>query len=263
MVGRSRSRRQQSSRLLGNHQRCWLWGRHVVTETLRADRWKILELLLADDLEPAVQSELTELADQTDTPCRLETRVRLTQLSSTGEHQGCLARMTPFPYASLEEVLEKLSPVPFLVLLDRLQDPHNFGAIIRSAEIMNADAVLVGTSHQSPVNSQVARASTGAVNWLPLAEVEDFPALFQRVKAASLQVVGASEKAESPLFTLDLTRPTVLIIGNEGTGIRPEFLAECDALACIPQAGRVQSLNAAVSAGILFYELQRQRLQQE
>ena len=144
-------------------------------------------------------------------------------------------------------------------MLDGIQDPYNFGAILRAAEVLGVDAVFIAAAGQVGVTSMVVRSSAGAVNRLPLAVVDDLVALVAELKARGMRVAGASEKAAELLAGFDFSAAAVVVIGNEGRGPRPEILAACDALVRIPQAGRIGSLNASVAAGICFYEARRQR----
>ena len=173
---------------------------------------------------------------------------------------GYLAKMAPFPYRDPAELISGHPDSGAFMLLDGIQDPHNFGAIIRSAEVLGLQGVFVGKHRQAPVGSQVARSSTGAVNHLPIAQAEDLVDWARTLKSScGLSLIGTHQDATTDIWDCDLTVPCVLIIGNEGTGIRPELIDMCDRLIRIPQTGRVQSLNAAVAAGILCYEVSRQR----
>ena len=269
MVERSRRRRGKRE-LLGSHQRCWLWGRHLVTETLRAGRWPVLELLLSDRLGPDELYQARQLASrpgaepptappQPATTLRIVAHDELTRLGRTSEHQGYLTKMPAFPYDELEAVLARSPANPLYLLLDQLQDPYNFGAVLRSADGLGVDAVFVGTAGQSEVTSLAARASAGAVNHVPLARTEDLPSLVERLRAAGLVCAAAVHTADTDVSACDFRGPTLIVIGNEGSGIRPEILSRCNRQVRIPQFGHVSSLNAAVSTGILLYEVRRQR----
>jgi 23S rRNA (guanosine2251-2'-O)-methyltransferase len=248
--------------LMGNHQKCWIWGRNLILETLKAGRWQIHDLWLGADLPSEQLDTVRTMARALDVPVHVADAEQLRAKCHSSEHQGYAARMTRFCYADtnrLDEILAA-SKSPLIVVCDSLQDPFNFGATIRSAEVMSIDAIVIGRSHQVGVTSMVARASAGAVNHLPIIRVESLPLTVACCKPA-LTVIGASEKSDSPLFQHDLTVPTAIVIGNEGQGISPGLLEQCDALVQIPQAGRIGSLNAAVSASIFFYEARRQRMQ--
>jgi len=246
-------------KLLGSHQKCWIWGRNVVLETLAAGRWQILDLHLSADLEPAALNAALAQARAQGVPVRVQPADTLSRLCHTSEHQGYLARMAAFPYAKEDELLAGLSPTPFCAILDGLQDPYNLGAVIRSAEIFAVEAVFIGARGQTGVTSMVARSSAGAVNRVPLARVADLPALAARLKQRGLALMAASEKATLPIAAVDLRRPVAVVLGSEGRGIRPELIALSDVVARIPQYGAVGSLNAAAAAAIVFYEVRRQR----
>lgn len=258
MVERYR-RQKRKPALLGNHQKCWLWGRHVVTETLRAARWPVLELHLSDRLPEDDLVFAEQWSRSGEAMLTIEPFDRLTQLCHSREHQGFLAKMAAFPYDQVSEVLSSAKSRPLFGLLDGLQDPHNFGAVIRSAHVLGVDALFVPSHSQVEVTAQVARSSAGAVNHIPIAQAEDVVVLAEQLRSRGIRVIGTSQRASQPISDCDLTRAVVIVIGNEGTGIRDELLAVCDELVTIPQFGAVESLNAAVSAGILFYEAQRQR----
>lgn len=262
MVERYR-RQKRKPKLLGNHQKCWLWGRHAVLETLRAGRWPVLELYVNAMLPTADLDFLFDWAAHSDRNDRVElirtTPERLTQLCHSQEHQGLLAKMGEFPLDEVADLVAATHSQSLFAILDGLQDPHNFGAVIRSGHVLGVDALFVPSQGQVEVSVQVARSSAGAVNHLPIAQADDLLTLAAQLRACGVRLIGASQNAARPPFDCDLTGPTAIVIGNEGTGIQPDLLAACDELVTIPQFGVVESLNAAVSAGILFYEAQRQR----
>lgn len=254
-----KKRHTRREQILGNHQRCWLWGRNLVLETLVARRWPILELHLADRLSDAERESAAEVATELNVPIVIESADRLRQLAQTRGHQGYLAKMGPFPYADATSVLDACGPTPLFLVLDSMQDPYNFGAVIRSAEVFGVDAVLIGERRQADVTSFVARSSVGAVNRIAIARTTDLAALVHQMRDTGIVVLGASEKADHPLSASNMTGPLAVVIGNEGTGITPEVASACDKLIKIPQFGEIGSLNAAVAGGILLYEATRQR----
>lgn len=261
MVGRKQRRRE--SGLAGSHQRSWLWGRHAVLEALRAGRWLPLEVhaAFADAADPFWEETL-RLCDEHDCSVIEASAERLTALCRSGEHQGLLAKMPAYPYAALGDLREKLrtSAGPaFILLLDCIQDPFNFGAILRSAEIFGAQAVIVPEHGQADVSLHVARSSAGAVNYLDIVRVKTLVDAAEQFRSLGITLYGASEKGTLAPANADLSSPTALVIGNEGTGLSSELAAKCDQLISIPQSGHVSSLNAAVAAGILCYEVRRQR----
>lgn len=259
-AGRARRpRKRRGAELLGNHQRCWIWGRHAVRETLRAGRWKPLEVWLGGRLPSAELDEARKLAAALGSALTVAETDDITRRCRSAEHQGYAARMPPFPYDAPDALLAARTECSLYVVLDRIQDPFNFGAILRSADALGVDGLFVDATGQAEVSSHVARSSAGAVNHLRIAEATNLAATLAQIRRAGIAVVAADEEAERALYACDFRRPAAIVIGNEGAGIRRELLAECDERVRIPQRGHVASLNAAVSAGILLYEAVRQR----
>jgi 23S rRNA (guanosine2251-2'-O)-methyltransferase len=246
-------------KLLSSHQKSWVWGRNLILETLRAARWPIVGLHLSESL-PSDQLESTRRrAEELQIPVMIESSERLQQRCHSREHQGYLAKMGPYCYVDGETVLRDRLDCSLFAILDSIQDPYNFGAIIRSANVMGIDALFVGREGQVKVTSLVARASAGAVNHVKLAQVDDLTVLVEKLKEIDVEVVCSTHDAEHTLFEQDMKRPTAIVIGNEGDGIRDELSDACDTRVRIIQSGEVECLNAAVAAGILFYEAARQR----
>lgn len=256
---RGKGKHKRNKKFLGNHARCWIWGRNLVRETLLAGRWPIVELYLADDLPAGEIEEARGAATGRGVNVCVEQQALLEQLGHTSEHQGFLAKMGPFPYAALDDVLSAAPEKPVYLVLDAVQDPYNFGAMLRSAGAFAADAVIIGKHRQVPVTSMVARSSAGVVNRVPIVQVADLAELAQLLRQRNIRVIGASEKAAASLTNCDFRQATAIVIGNEGTGISPELLKCCDDLARIPIEGIVGSLNAAAAAAVFFFEIRRQR----
>jgi 23S rRNA (guanosine2251-2'-O)-methyltransferase len=253
------SRGKGKKKLLGSHQKCWIWGRNAVMETLQAGRWQILDLYLSRQLPLDILAQVQADSARLGLEAVVEDPEVLARLCHTTEHQGYLARMTDFPYAGESQVMGALPPSPFCVVLDGIQDPYNFGAIIRSAEVFGANAVFIGETGQVGVTSMVVRSSAGAVNRVPIVRVPDLGTLVDGLRAKRIHLVAASEKASGELMGHDFRGGCAVVIGNEGVGPRPDILARCDSVVKIPQVGQIGSLNAAVAAGIFFYEVRRQR----
>lgn len=253
------SRSKGKQKLLGSHQKCWIWGRNAVVETLTVGRWPMVDLYLSSSLPPDQSESAAGLAEKLGVTPRIDDPDTLTRLCHTAEHQGYLARMTDFPYWDEESVLVHLPPSPFCVILDGIQDPYNFGAIVRSAEVFGVDALFISGAGQVGVTSMVVRSSAGAVNRLPIVRVTELEGLVRRLQVRGWRVVAASEKADAVLKNYDFVQGAAVIIGNEGHGVNPNLLALCDASVGIPQVGRIGSLNAAVAASVFFYEVRRQR----
>ena len=273
---KSRNRRL-SSGLAGNHQRSWLWGRHAVLETLKAGRWPIVELFVdSNQAEPDV-AEVKRLAESLDIAVELADSDRLTQLCQTYEHQGLLARMGEFPCEDSESLMQAArasiehaasnsavcgSPglSPLFVVCDRIQDTHNFGAILRSCDAMKLDGIVIGERYQSAITPHVARSSAGAVNHQRIFRVPQLTDAIAMLKQAEFQIIAASEKSATTLWEVELMRPNVVLIGSESSGVSQELLTLCDTHVAIPMLGGVNSLNAAVAAGIVLYECRRQQM---
>ncbi|HVW02235.1 MAG TPA: RNA methyltransferase [Planctomycetaceae bacterium] len=258
MVGRSQRKKKQKQ-LLGSHQRCWLWGRHLVRETLAAGTWPILQLSIADDLDPDLFDEARHLASDRGLAWDVCSREALTRLCRSPDHQGYVAKMGPFPYASIETLISVNVASPLYLVLDELQDPYNFGAIIRSAEVFAVDGLCVGTKGQAEVSSFVARSSAGAVNRLPIGRAETVADALRSLRQRGLRVVGASEKGAVAAPACNFRQPVAIVIGNEGSGLSGPVQELCDEMVAIPQQGQTGSLNAAMAAAILLYEVRRQR----
>ncbi len=255
MVGGKRSRKLP---LMGNHQKCWLWGRHSVVELLRADRWHPIEIGMGADLPIAIIREVRAWAQRHNCLVESWTTDEIEDRCRASDHQGLIARMPEFPYHSVEELVATLPLTGWCVLLDGIQDPFNFGAILRSAEVLGASAAFIGGDQQCGVTAQVVRSSSGAVLHLSLARGDSLSQIAKSLQTRGFQLCGASEKATQAPSKVNFRQPTCLLIGNEGRGISAELLALCDQTVAIPQSGKVGSLNAAVAAGILCYEIGRQ-----
>ncbi len=250
----------KKTELLGNHQRCWLWGRHLIDTTLSAGHWPILELLISQRLPDDRLSALREAARQRQIPFQIVSPDRITQTCRHPDHQGVAAKMPDFPYHRLARTVgEPPAGKGPVLCLDGIQDAYNVGAILRSGDVFGVQGVCLASREQVGVTSMVARASAGAVNHLPICRVPDLCNLAESLHARGVQIIGASEKGTVAPDAVDWTQPSALIMGNESRGIRPELIRHCDALTRIPQRpGAVDSLNVAAAA-VLLYEAARQR----
>jgi 23S rRNA (guanosine2251-2'-O)-methyltransferase len=260
MVGQRRKKQRSKKAMMGNHQKSWLHGRNAIVETLEAGRWLPYELVLSEQLTEEVSKAIIDAASVLQVPFEIASHERLTQLCHARDHQGVIARMPPYPYLDVATVIERASDPGLFLILDRLQDPFNFGSVCRSASVFGVDGVFVAEADQADVNSQVARSSAGAINRLRIARDESLAETADRLKSAGVQTVATSSRAEIQVDQLDCTIPTAVIIGNEGAGVSDELLERCDQLVTIPQATGFESLNAAVSTGIVLYEIHRQRI---
>lgn len=228
-------------------------------ETLQQRRWVPLEVWVSDALESDAREDVVETARELHVPLERKPHEELTRRCGSLEHQGLMAKMPPYPYSPLEQIVEGPPGPPLILVLDRIQDPHNFGAMIRSAEVFGASGVLIGTGSQCGVTASVVRSSAGAINHVRVARVDDLAGALGEISQRAIRVVAATGDAEPAIVDVDFSLPTAIVIGNEGVGVAPELRAACDDIVRIPQFGRVGSLNAAVAAGILLYEARRQR----
>ncbi len=183
---------------------------------------------------------------------------RMTKLN----HQGVVATVSPIVYADVEEIL---SGVPegeagLIILLDSITDVRNFGAIARSAECVGAHGLITSLKSSAPVNAEAIKSSAGALNIIPVARVGSIRNTLKALQAEGYQIAAATEKAEQSVYEADLTRPTVLVMGSEDTGISKEVLRMCDCQMAIPMKGRIESLNVSAAAAVILFEIQRQRI---
>ncbi|WP_407568815.1 23S rRNA (guanosine(2251)-2'-O)-methyltransferase RlmB [Deinococcus altitudinis] len=226
-----------------------LYGRNPVLEALRAGL--VEELTVARGIEDAFLQELKTF----EVRIRFAPRQELDQQAGTADHQGVLAEVEDLKWASLDDIMdlaESRGEELLIVLLDGITDPRNFGAIIRSAEVLGAHGVVVEERRSSPLNATVAKAAAGATSFLPVAQTKNMPRLIEQLKADNIWVYGAAGEAARPMKQLDYDRPLALVIGAEGEGMRRLVREKCDELVSIPVKGQIQSLNAAVAAGILI-----------
>lgn len=254
--------KHKARKLLGNHQKSWIWGRNLVTETLRSGRWLPVDLLISQELAPDVATEIQQLADHNGVALELVEAERIRQLCGTSEHQGLAAKMPAFPYTPGDQLMRivKESNPALLMVCDRIQDPYNFGAMLRSADCFGVDAVLIQETEQVGVTSLVARSSAGAVNTVPIIRHPVLIDLAAVLMSLGVTLVACSEKASQDVGNVDLSEPVALVVGNEGTGVRPELLERVGSQVRIPMHGSIGSLNAMVAASVVLYETQRQRL---
>ena len=190
---------------------------------------------------------------------------RLDQLSETGAHQGVIAQVAAYEYASVEDILAKAKEKgedPFIFILDNIEDPHNLGAIIRTANLAGAHGVIIPKRRAVGLTSTVAKTSAGALNYTPVAKVTNLGHTIDELKEQGMWFVCADMGGET-MYNLNLTGPIGVVIGNEGEGVSRLIREKCDFVASIPMKGDIDSLNASVAAGVLGYEIVRQRLQKK
>jgi len=240
-----------------------VYGVHPVLEALRARAGEVERLLLVEGALPVrVAGEVLALAQAARVRVERVAKERLAELSEGGVHQGVAAELRAFPYAELEDLLavaEEAEEPPLLVVLDGIQDPHNLGAIIRSAQALGAHGVVLGRDRAVGVTAAVAKASAGAVEHLRVARVTNISRALEELKAKGLWVAAADPSGDTSLYDAPLDGPLALVVGAEGEGVRPGVLGHSDFRLRIPMVPGSASLNASVAAALLLYEVCRQR----
>lgn len=236
-------------------------GRNAILEAFRSGK-TIDRLFVLEGCQDGPVRTIIKEAKKQDTIINYVAKERLDQMAQTGKHQGVVAYMAAYEYAQVEDMLalaESQGEPPFLILLDEIEDPHNLGAIIRTANLAGAHGVIIPKRRAAGLTATVAKTSAGALNYTPVAKVTNLTAVMEELKEKGLWFVCADMGGES-MYRLNLTGPIGLVIGNEGRGVSRLVREHCDMTAAIPMKGEIDSLNASVAAGVLAYEIVRQRL---
>lgn len=236
-------------------------GRNAVLEAFRSGR-VVDKLFVLERCEDGPVRTILREAKKHDTMVRFVKKERLDQMSETGKHQGVIAVTAAYDYAEVEDILNKArekGEAPFVVILDNIEDPHNLGAIIRTANLAGAHGVIIPKNRAVGLTATVARTSAGALNYTSVARVTNIARTIEELKKEGLWFVCADMGGTS-MYQLDLKGPMGLVIGNEGEGVSRVVKEKCDFVASIPMKGDIDSLNASVAAGVLAYEIVRQRL---
>jgi len=236
-------------------------GRNAVTEAFRSGK-TIDKLYVLDGCHDGAVNTIKNLARKQDTIVNYVTKERLDQMSSTGKHQGVIAHAAAYEYAEVSDILQNADEkgeAPFIFLLDELEDPHNLGAIIRTANLCGAHGVIIPKRRAVGLTATVVKASAGAINYTPVAKVTNIAKTIDDLKEKGIWFVCADMDGEV-MYRHNLTGPIGLVIGNEGNGVSRLVKEKCDYVASIPMKGDIDSLNASVAAGVLAYEIVRQRL---
>ncbi len=232
-------------------------GRNPVREALRAHR-SIHKLFLLEGNKSKVLQELSGLAKNAGIPVQWVVRQKLDKLSAGAVHQGVVAFVSAYEYVDVDEMLEKAGPLPFLLILNEVNDPHNLGAILRTAEAAGVDGVIIPKRRAAALTSAVAKASAGALEYMAVARVSNIVATIDILKKKGLWIVGAHMDG-MPYWDTHLDGPVALVIGGEEKGLGRLVEEKCDILVRIPMLGKGISLNASVAAAVLSYEILRQR----
>lgn len=243
------------------YQEFTIEGRNAVIEAFRSGK-PIDKIFILDGCQDGPIMTIKREASKHDTMIKYVTKERLDQMSETGKHQGVIAYAAAYEYAEVDDILEnarKKGEEPFLFILDNIEDPHNLGAIIRTANLAGAHGVIIPKNRAAGLTATVARTSAGALNYTPVAKVTNISKTIEELKKEGLWFVCA-DMGGTTMYQLNLKGPIGLVIGNEGDGVSRLVREKCDMIASIPMKGDIDSLNASVAAGVLAYEIVRQRL---
>ena len=236
-------------------------GRNAVLEAFRAGK-TIDKLFVLDGCQDGPVKSILREAKKTDTIINFVDKERLDRLANSGHHQGVVAQAAAYEYAEVEDILnaaKEKGEAPFIFILDEIEDPHNLGAIIRTANLCGAHGVIIPKRCAVGLTATVAKTSAGAVNYTPVAKVTNIAKTIEELKKEGMWFVCADMDGQT-MYDLNLTGPIGLVIGNEGAGVSRLVKEKCDFTASIPMKGDIDSLNASVAAGVLAYEIVRQRL---
>lgn len=240
-------------------------GRNAVIEVLKGDRTVEQVLVAKGDMSGSINVVLA-LAKEKKIVVKEVDRKKLDAMSVTGAHQGVIAQVTPYKYCEVEDIIEfakSKNEDPFIVILDEIEDPHNFGSIVRTAETCGAHGIIIPKRRNVGVTPTVYKTSAGAVEHMKIAKVTNVNNAIDQLKSKGIWVYGADMEGESFCFDANFSGAVALVIGSEGKGISRLTREKCDVLVKIPMRGKVTSLNASVAGGILMYEVLKQRIKSE
>jgi 23S rRNA (guanosine2251-2'-O)-methyltransferase len=237
-----------------------IFGTRAVTEAIKSGR-QIEKIYIQTGLTNDLVKELVHTAKQYKAPYTFIPQEKLNRLSSKN-HQGVICVLSAIEYASLENIIDKAFSEgrdPFFLIVDRVTDVRNFGALARTAECASLDGIILADKGNAPITGDAMKTSAGALSHLAVCRVADMKKTIQLLKQSGIQIVACTEKASENLYTIDMNTPIALILGSEEDGISPDLLKQADRLAKIPIHGKIESLNVSVAAGIAIYEAVRQK----
>jgi 23S rRNA (guanosine2251-2'-O)-methyltransferase len=237
-----------------------LWGVHPVAEALRAGRRKFFTLCLAPEKVGGRREEIYALANQAGIVVENCSPQQLTSKVGHNRHQGVWAAVGAYPFSRLDEIIAAGKQAPFILVLDQIVDPHNFGAIVRTAQCAGLHGIVIPKDRSAPPSAAASKASAGALEHAHVACVPNLSNTIKQLKASGLWIAGADRQGQADLFGSDLSGPLALVIGGEEKGLRPLVKKHCDYILAVPQVGPIGSLNASVAAAVLMYEVFRQRV---
>lgn len=240
----------------------WIWGRHSVLEALRAQTARTV-WIAAGRKGSAVLDEIEQLAADQGVALREVAAAQVDQVAPGQNNQGVVASIVERRLSDVHALLGQIrasASSPFLLALDQIQDPHNLGALLRTADAAGVQGVVVPARRSAPVSGVVAKTSAGAVSYLPIVEVTNLVRAIDEVRAAGVWAIGLEMSGAQSLFSVDLNQPVLLVVGGEADGLRRLTRERCDLLVHLPMRGSIESLNASVAGSVAMYEVLRQRL---
>lgn len=238
-----------------------LCGRNPVLEALRAGR-SINKILIAEGSNIGSIKEIMALAREKKVLLQFVDKKQLDHISQGENHQGLIAYAAPKDYVDWDEILleaRRKEEIPLILMLDGIEDPHNFGAILRTADAAGVHGVIIPKHRAVPLTAGVAKASAGAVEYVPVARVTNLAQVMEKLKGEGCWIVGADAEAKTLHCDADLSGPLVVVVGNEGKGLGKLVKEKCDFLVSVPMMGKINSLNVSVAAAVILYEIIRQR----
>ncbi len=234
----------------------WVYGRNTVKELIK-NKKDISELLF---LKNTKNDDLINMAKKQKYRIKMsDDKKKFNELSNHGNHQGVLALIENYEYSTIDDILSHASSTPLLLMLDGLEDPHNLGAILRTCDAMGVDGVIIGKNRSVSLNSTVAKISTGAIDYVRVAQVTNLARTLDDLKQKGFWVVGCENEESQDYRQVDYNMPTVLVIGSEGFGISRLVKSKCDFKVVLPMVGHVNSLNASVATAVLLYQVYNSR----
>ena len=239
----------------------FIFGIRAVIEAIKADKL-IDKLIIRRGLTGELSHELMTLINELQIPYQLVPNERISRITQKN-HQGVIAFISPIEFQNIEQIIPSLfeaGKTPFVVILDKVTDVRNFGAITRTAECAGVDAIIIPEKGSARISGDAVKTSAGALHKIPVCRVQNLLQTIKFLKSSGLQVIAATEKAEDYYYQTDFTVPTAILVGSEDQGVEVEYLRISDKLVKIPILGEIESLNVSVAAGIIMYEAVKQRL---
>ena len=236
-------------------------GKNPIIEILKSDR-SVNKIYIADGMQKSVVQNITSLAKERGVVISYVPRKKLDQMADSSNHQGVVAEIAAYDYYELDEllnVINKKSDLPFVLMLDGIEDPHNLGSILRTADVVGVDGVIIPKRRASGLTSTVAKTSAGAIEYVPVSRVTNLAQTIEILKEKGYWIVGTDAKAKEKYTDVDYKMPICLVIGSEGKGVSRIVKDKCDFFVNMPMKGHVNSLNASVASAIMMYEVYRQR----